>query len=797
MQGISLTKKITCIAASFALSFLLIPLQAFAALSHPSASNETVASQLAQQNEEAFAQIHEEHDLRALTNNSVFSQGASSGQEDSMQLFAELPSSYDLRDRGAVTPVKLQNPWGDCWGFAAIAASEISYITETSTPASDVNFSELQVGWFAYNALPSGLPGTAGTQATEGLYPAGQDVSSPLNVGGVPFTATSVLSSGTGPVPESTAPYMNAQGTIEYLSNGVPFCYSADGDWSVAESKRFLQTIQLEESRILPSPASTDEHGAYLYNEQGTQSIKQELLDGRGVEITLFTENAMPGDSNAFKYMNTDTWAQYTYQPAAVDHAVTIVGWDDSYPKENFVPGHEPPAHGAWIVKNSWGAADQEFPNWNIWGVDGNGYFYLSYYDQSIQLAESFNYNVYTTSADPFTRIIDQYDYMPASSVNAARSPDPLSMANVFTASQDQNVTAISVETAHPGTSVQYELYRLNEGYANPTDGQLLESGNTTYPYGGYHRIELNGSYTMNKGESYSVVCTQNYDGDYLVVADECINKAGYQRLVDEGYSPAYYGVGIVNPGESFMLENDAWQDWAEVISEILAGEDESGLTDYDNFALKAYAQPLETEEVTHFADVPIDAWYTGSVNYVYEHNIMHGYAGTNPPLFGPNDDILRCDALCTLCNHYAPSESAMSPFPFNETPFSDVESGQYYTASVNWGYKEGIVGGYAGTDLFGTSDPLTREQFAQIMRHIAGATDISEAAVRKLDSFPDGDDVSDWAVDSMAWAVQEGLISGAVENGLAYLRPQDNCTRAEVAKMISAYLVNSGGGNS
>lgn len=30
---------------------------------------------------------------------------------------AELPAQYDLREQGVVTPVKLQNPWGTCWGF--------------------------------------------------------------------------------------------------------------------------------------------------------------------------------------------------------------------------------------------------------------------------------------------------------------------------------------------------------------------------------------------------------------------------------------------------------------------------------------------------------------------------------------------------------------------------------------------------------------------------------------------------------------------------------------------------------
>lgn len=44
-----------------------------------------------------------------------------------------LPESFDLRDRGVVTPVKLQNPWGTCWGFASIAASETSILSELGT----------------------------------------------------------------------------------------------------------------------------------------------------------------------------------------------------------------------------------------------------------------------------------------------------------------------------------------------------------------------------------------------------------------------------------------------------------------------------------------------------------------------------------------------------------------------------------------------------------------------------------------------------------------------------------------
>ncbi len=42
----------------------------------------------------------------------------------------EYPASFDLRDRNVVTSVKNQGLWSTCWGFSAIAASEISLLTE-------------------------------------------------------------------------------------------------------------------------------------------------------------------------------------------------------------------------------------------------------------------------------------------------------------------------------------------------------------------------------------------------------------------------------------------------------------------------------------------------------------------------------------------------------------------------------------------------------------------------------------------------------------------------------------------
>ena len=60
----------------------------------------------------------------------------------------DLPESFDLRNvdgKSYVTPVKLQHPFGSCWGFAAIAAAETSILGDpenlTSLTADNMDLS--------------------------------------------------------------------------------------------------------------------------------------------------------------------------------------------------------------------------------------------------------------------------------------------------------------------------------------------------------------------------------------------------------------------------------------------------------------------------------------------------------------------------------------------------------------------------------------------------------------------------------------------------------------------------------
>lgn len=526
-----------------------------------------------------------------------------SNADSAMALSNEiLPAAFDLRDEGVVTPVKNQGPWGTCWSFGATAACETSIMSELGWSVENgqaVDLSELHTAWFAYTPVGA----DAGAQAGEGWRSVSSDPNAILDLGGMLYTATSVLSSGIGPVMESDVPYRNEEGIVAKDENGTPVYYAPVGDWSVDEDKRFLQALELEESSVLPSPASKDADGSYRYNQAGTDAIKKELYAGRAVEIAFMADASMPGQADPEKYINTDTWAHYTYdENVEANHAVAIVGWDDAYSKDNFLAGHQPEHDGAWIVKNSWGSTTEEFPHKQAWGENGEGYFHLSYEDKSICVPESFNFYTETFGQRAEYYLINQYDYLPSDGVTSAQNAAETAMANVFQAEEQQRVRSLSCETAHPNTTATYELYRLDDGFADPRDGELLTTVTETYDYGGYHRVELDEGFPMGKGQYFSVVVTERCGDSYEVLTDRAINRQG------AGADGVAYAVGVVNPGESYLYESGEWSDWSDDVADIkeaAAATPHGDIFDYDNFGIKAYADPMGEPPIRDATNVP------------------------------------------------------------------------------------------------------------------------------------------------------------------------------------------------
>lgn len=192
-------------------------------------------------------------------------------------------------------------------------------------------------------------------------------------------------------------------------------------------------------------------------------------------------------------------------------------------------------------MKNSWGSEEQEFPNRNGWGAlnaegEHTGYFYLSYYDQSIQMLETFDYDLapYTEAPD---YMIDQHNFLIAGNTLVNGYGEPAPSANVFTATEDRTVRTLACETVKPNTTVTYRLYLLDDDAADPTDGTLAAEEEAAYEYGGYHRMALAEDewVPMREGQRYSVVVTQycNDDNTYYQSAASNIAKIPEETVAE------------------------------------------------------------------------------------------------------------------------------------------------------------------------------------------------------------------------------------------------------------------------
>lgn len=493
----------------------------------------------------------------------------------------------------------------------------------------ELDLSEKHLAYFTFTALND----RNDPQNGEGMqYPEGTTTAQRFNTGGWTFFATSLFASGIGPNLEDRSgldkgdedllTYKGRNGLVYFVKTDadntgnyrlMPICYAGQDDWSLPEQYRFYASYRLKESYQLPSPAVFSEEGEYSYDAHGTNAIKEQLLAKRGVSIAFHADTSLPGQAaDSSKYIS-ENWAHYYGEGGnSCNHIVCIVGWDDSYPKESFVPGNQPPADGAWLVKNSWGAdTNEDFAangnsHWGIRDAEGRftGYFWLSYYDQSLKAPEAFAFDRSNVGQEFY---VEQYDYLPADQIFEVTADTESGMANVFRVEEDSVLSQLSFETATPGTKVTYEIYLLNQGFSGPTEGSPVVSGSQTFPMGGYHKVTLPESQQveMKNGQLFSVaVKEQTPSGDWAYILPQ-----SYAGNLLAAFGAASSARSVINEKESYFFTDSGWQDLSEqsVLDALLAKVDnfdanelavleEFGYTIepvIDNFPIKAYLEPV------------------------------------------------------------------------------------------------------------------------------------------------------------------------------------------------------------
>ncbi len=183
---------------------------------------------------------------------------------------------------------------------------------------------------------------------------------------------------------------------------------------------------------------------------------------------------------------------------------------------------------------------------------------------------------------------------------------------------------------------------------------------------------------------------------------------------------------------------------------------------------------PAETETI-RFSDVKESDWYYDYVMRAVESGLFGGMSETE---FMPEGKMTRA-MLATVLYRIAGQ-----PAVEGKSPFKDVAEGKWYSDAVTWAYENGIVNGISETS-FGVNAYVTREQLATMLLRYAEVCGYDASARAELSGFSDSNRVSAFAVESMQWAVAEGIVGG--DGGR--LNPQGNATRAQCAKMLVCFM--------
>ena len=358
--------------------------------------------------------------------------------------YALYPGTYNANEERFVTEVKNQRNTSLCWAFSLASNLETSLLTREQKY---YDLSEEQLAYFWANRVNDPLGNTPNDKITR--------TQSDYHGTGNGRVASFFLSTWSGMTTEEKVPFQSSAVT-----------------WP--DSLAYDTSAYMEDA---------------IFSQYTVDRTKQLLMEYNSVSAMIYMLD---------NYYYPDTASYSCPQSGLVNHAVTIVGWDDTYSKENFPSASGVNNDGAWIVKNSYG---------KNWGK--NGYFYLSYEDKSITNLVS--NTAVTTPAYP-----NNYFYDGAAAGTVTFPGNTINngyyVSNIFKATagngKDEELGEIVTAVPQDNTDFQIQVYTNLKNTSDPTSGTpaYAEPVDYTQPLAGIHTIHLNTPVKIPQGTFYSVV---------------------------------------------------------------------------------------------------------------------------------------------------------------------------------------------------------------------------------------------------------------------------------------------------
>lgn len=339
---------------------------------------------------------------------------------------------YNATEEGYVTSAKDQLSTNSCWAFAGLSLVETAAL-KGGLGSLDLSERHVEYG-ITRNAFTDGVRNTGLNRSLDG--------------GGNAYFTASYFFRHEGPLLETSMPFQSTNSKISLSA------YPTD--------KAVLDV--------------TDYTARYYDLGTGCDStqisvIKEKVIKYGSAGVSIYYDGAYLKGGQYYYYNGTN----------ATNHAVVVVGWDDSIAVSNFY--NSPSTKGAWIVKNSWGTS-----------YGDNGFFYVSYSDRRV-----------CTNISTFSSVsVNTYD----NAYNAADTLSNLSFtynstiyaATKFTkkSSEKEYLDKVSIEVS-AGTSYTVYISKTNN-LTNSSTWTTLGSGTATeigVKSIKFSPIELTGDYTI------------------------------------------------------------------------------------------------------------------------------------------------------------------------------------------------------------------------------------------------------------------------------------------------------------
>ncbi|SFE17943.1 arabinogalactan endo-1,4-beta-galactosidase [Paenibacillus catalpae] len=179
------------------------------------------------------------------------------------------------------------------------------------------------------------------------------------------------------------------------------------------------------------------------------------------------------------------------------------------------------------------------------------------------------------------------------------------------------------------------------------------------------------------------------------------------------------------------------------------------------------------------YTDVPGSHWAAQAITSLSAKQIVNGISATS---FEPERVISRAEFTSILVRALKLASSSD-----HTLHFSDVPASAWYADGVSTAYKAGLVQGRSA-ELFEPNGSITRQEMAVMLKK---AYEISHPGSAKPVAgvdlpFLDETSIADWALPSVQWAYEQGLLKGRGDDRFA---PAASMKRAEAAEVIYRLL--------